>query len=326
MVDHFIFMTENQITKKQHFVPVFYMKKFASQDNFLKVLDLKQGKLLKQKPYSGVCYDKYYYAQKTGEQDEVSQIVEECFSSLETTIANQYQKIYDKIVSYQHLNDEERYVLSVFASMLWLRGEYMRKQINRMNEDIMKQTMSLRASHPSFPDYIKKLFKEKDEKIADEEVENMRKMLLDKSYKLKFNNAEHLEFLSTYENFANMFYGKNWRIYLAQGQKKFITSDNPVIEWFPERKHFAYGASFLERKHYLVLSQEVLIEMVNPISGKNLKRKVISDDEVLEYNRLRAEYSIKYCYGFREDELNDLILYKQNRIDTNLKYLIRKNK
>jgi len=319
-------MPEKQITSKQHFVPVFFMKKFAGSDNFLKVLDLKQGNFIKPRPYSGVCYDKFYYAQKTGKEDEVSQLVEDFFSTLENYIANQYQEIYNKIISYKHLDDEERYVLSVFSSMLWLRGEYMRKQINRMSENIMKQTMSFRASHPGFSDNIKKFFKEKGEEITNEEVEKMKKMLLDKSYNLKFNNAEHLEFLRTYENFANMFYAKNWRVYLAQGNKKFITSDNPVIEWFPERKNFAYGSSFLDRKHYLAISPEVLIEMISPISGKKLKRKVIYDEEIFEFNRLRAEYSINYCYGFREDELNDLINYRKKRESLFFKHILQPSK
>lgn len=56
-------MAKNQITKKQHFVPRFYLKQFADKDNKLHCYDKSTGKL-----YSAhaedICFEKYLYETK----------------------------------------------------------------------------------------------------------------------------------------------------------------------------------------------------------------------------------------------------------------------
>jgi hypothetical protein len=60
-----------QITRKQHFAPSFYFKRFAD-DGWLQTLDITNGRVMKSQPYKGVCYDDFFYAMQTGKADEVS--------------------------------------------------------------------------------------------------------------------------------------------------------------------------------------------------------------------------------------------------------------
>ncbi len=309
---------DQQITEDQHFVPRFYMERFANSKLFLSVLDIKQAKIIKPRPYSGVCYKKFYYGQKTGVQDEISQQMENWFTSMENDIARFLPIIYNKITSYSQITDEERYLISILAAMLWLRGDYMRLQVNKSSEDLMKWMMSMEASRPGYKEHVREIMKQEDKDITDEEIEEIRKSFIKKDYELDFDNSSHLNLMTELKGFSNMCFGKNWVVYLAKGQKRFITSDTPVVEWFPKRENFAYGASFLERKHYLVLSPEVLIEMIYPKYGKKLKRKWATDKQVSDFNLMRAELSINYCYSQREDELKELIsLRNKNMQDYN---------
>lgn len=60
-----------QITKKQHFVPKFYLKRFA-RNGQIQVCDVRAKRILKAYGYKSVCYEKFFYGVETGVQDEVS--------------------------------------------------------------------------------------------------------------------------------------------------------------------------------------------------------------------------------------------------------------
>ncbi|KPJ69531.1 hypothetical protein AMJ44_03450, partial [candidate division WOR-1 bacterium DG_54_3] len=52
---------DEQVTKQQHYVPIFYLKRFSDNDNFIQTLDLA-NKRMGRNPYSGVCYEDFFYA------------------------------------------------------------------------------------------------------------------------------------------------------------------------------------------------------------------------------------------------------------------------
>lgn len=47
-------------TRKQHIIPRFYLKRFADNNGNLQILDIQRGKIIKPRPYSGVCYDDFF--------------------------------------------------------------------------------------------------------------------------------------------------------------------------------------------------------------------------------------------------------------------------
>ena len=304
------------MTEDQHFVPRFYIKKF-SNNNFIRVLDLGSGKILRPYPYSGVCYEKFYYAQKTGVADNVSQEIEGLFTTLENLVSLKYEGICKKLETQQQIDNNERYILSLFFSMLWIRGKYMRYQINKTTSEMLKQSLSFMAEERSFSDDIKKHAKNIGKNITDKEIENMRRDCINKKYKIECDNSIHINLITKFENFANLFFYKNWTVYINKSDTDFITSDNPVVEYFP-REIGCYGLSFLEREHYIALNTKIVIKAVMPISGKKLKRKDIYNQDqelVLELNRLRAEHSISYCYSKEIKELEFLVKYRQFRLN-----------
>ncbi|MBU2580000.1 DUF4238 domain-containing protein [Patescibacteria group bacterium] len=296
-----------QITKKQHYVPRFYLKQFADNNGKLSVLDIRNKKIGRKRAYSGVCYEKFFYGVKTGEQDDVSQAVEDYLQNIEDKAVNAIAYFCKQVKDNKYISNNIRYDISYLMSIMWIRTDYFRQQMNRMSEDMTKKLYGLNAGHKDI--YIKKakeLAKKQNINLSDKEIKKMRKMIIDGKYSLTFNNAQHLHFFEDVEGFANLIYAKNWRVYIVTGKYRFITSDTPVIEWFPEKKSF-YGVSFLERKHYFPITPEVLIEAVYPISGKNLRRKRLNDKEVLEYNFIRPEYSLNYCYSDEEEQFGKIL-------------------
>lgn len=71
------------------------------------------------------------------------------------------------------------------------------------------------------------------------------------------------------KGFINLFFAKKWKIYIAKGTDKFVTSDSPVVEWWSPPQSF-YSATFLERNNYFALTPEIFIELSEP-QGFNRK-------------------------------------------------------
>lgn len=304
-----------QITKKQHFAPRFYFKRFAV-DNLLQTLDIQNGKLIKAQSYSGVCYADFYYAVETGKEDETSQAFEQFFSGIENRFAKEYDGIVDAIWNYRPLTDQQLDILAWFMASLWIRSPHMRRQVNKTMADAMKQITSLMASHPNFNDGAKEGLEKEGHIVTDEQIEDARKTLESGKYELTFeNNAHHLNLIAHCEEFYRWFLIKKWRFYLAKGSKKFITTDTPVIELFNNTGKTMiekmYSNHIAQRRHYFALTPEILIELIDPLApGKRQKRHAVRDDRIIiELNRLLVNYSKDYAYSSDKEYLEDLLQF-----------------
>ncbi len=299
--------TNKQITVKQHFVPKFYLKRFSNDKGFIEVLDLKNRRIGSPIPFGGICYEDYFYGLETGKYDDVSQEVEDLFKGMENNLAPKYNRFVEKVLSNSHVEEEDIYYASCFMSMLWIRSKYFRESMNKMNNDALKKINKIRASHEGFEDYMKEIVNQRgDDKITSEDIKLYKNLLVSGEYDLKFSNKNHLLFLQSMEGFSNLFFAKNWRAYFAPPGYNFITSDTPISEMVPKSSGF-WGADFLSRKHYLALTPTVIVELVNPISGKKFKRKRIDKVEVIKFNLMRADLSLVYCYSQTRIEFEDMI-------------------
>ena len=304
-----------QITKKQHFAPRFYFKRFAV-DDFLQTLDIQRGKLIRAQPYSGVCYADFFYAVETGKEDEISQMFEQFFGEIEDKFAKEYDNIIEAIWNYRPLTEKQLDILAWFMSSLWIRSPHMRNQVNKTMADGMKRLTTLMASHPNFADGDKQALEEEGHKVTDEQIEDARKTLESGEYELTFdNNVNHLQLIANCEEFHRWFVIKKWRFYLAKGSKKFVTTDTPVIEVFNSTGKTMiekmYSNHIAQRRHYFALTPEILVELIDPLkSGKQQKRHAVTNDEmIIQSNLLRVRWSKEFAYSTDKEYLEDLLPY-----------------
>jgi len=101
-------MSQKQVTKKQYFVPQFYLKKFTNKGT-VSVLDMKQAKLLKSRSPKSICWESFYNSQKTGIRDEFGDRMEKAFQELESFIGGKYNSICNNILGSQQITDEDIY-------------------------------------------------------------------------------------------------------------------------------------------------------------------------------------------------------------------------
>ena len=89
--------------KKQHYVPKFYMKNFASSQNNVSVYNIKSKKIISNIPFDSQCYKDYFYGK--------DHVLENEFAQKEIIWSNLFKKIIDN----KKLSDDDIIQLKRFA-------------------------------------------------------------------------------------------------------------------------------------------------------------------------------------------------------------------
>ena len=292
-----------QVTVDQHYVPKSYLKLFADSKQQVQVFDVRARRIGKPRLYGAVCYEKFFYADQTGVHDEVSQVLEDFFNRIETKIAD---SLPTAIAHAQAgaLDEADLDMLAYMMSLQWLRTDLFRTRMQQMQGEMYKKISQMRARFPGFIEDAQEIAKEHGKEITPEQAAQLRDDIVQGKFSVKMSNRGHLQFLTPdrVEGFHNLFYGKQWNVLTPGETYRFITSDNPVGEWIPNLG--AYGAGFLQRKHYFALTPELLIESLPPninapiVSPVNtLRYETCADDDVMMYNMVVAQHGGKFAYA-----------------------------
>ena len=301
-----------QITKKQHFVPKFYLKRFAKAGQ-IQVFDVRARRIGKPRPYVSVCYEKFFYAAETGVQDEISQAFEDVFGQTEKMIAEALPGIIERADA-QKLTNSDLYVLAYFKSTQWLRTPSFRERLQKIQAETQKWMLKQRASLPGFQDYICSTADGRE--ISDEQIEEVKRFIKSGEYDIRNNNAQHLNFIDegNINGFCNLFLAKRWRIYLSEGPYHFITSDNPVAEWWIPPRTELIPVTFMDHRHLLALTPDILIETCRPDSMNPEQQPVdrvsyhtANEKRVLMFNKVLVNNAHQFAYAPRTDEFEQLL-------------------
>lgn len=318
-------MAEEQITKKQHIIPKFYLKTFADNNEFLQVFDIANNRFGKPRPYPALGYEPFFYANETGVQDRLSQEVEKWLQHYETILSEKVSRIIPKILAMEQLGSDDKYLLSALMCMLWLRSPQMRNSMNKMRSDLAKQILSMKVEFN-----IDKFIEDTKTEITQEQKESVIKTFEKGEYGFRFSNAHHVKMMvETFgfgnKGFTNLFFAKKWKIFIAKGKDRFITSDSPVVEWWPPPQGM-YSATFLERNNYFALSPQIFIELSVPQGSTKINRSTLFDgdkDLIRFKNIMIASHANKYIYSGNKDLLAQIIDGRNNPGAVELDYIRR---
>jgi len=291
-----------QITKKQHYVPQFYLRQWVDNEGGFYPIKIEQDeppvlKIFKNKSGpSSFCYENFFYAQKTGVKDEVSQLFEEKFAEIEAIFSNELPAIEKKIVNNEQITELDKYRLSECMLFLHFRGKKYRHDAEKMTDKLMKQMFQHRVQYmdkdPKFEADMKKhgLTKEK-----------MIEFVNGEQYTVSLGNIQHLKIMDDIEGFCNLLTAKYWKVYISR-RSEFITTDNPYLD--KALSNTFWGNDFLSREQVFILSPRVVIVARYPHdkNGKKFSRKDITNDKgkVQILNTHVLMNSIKF--GFHKDK------------------------
>jgi hypothetical protein len=302
-----------QVTADQHFVPRFYMKGFAD-NGFVQVLHLRKRRIGKARPYASVCYQPFFYAQKTGVQDEVSQHFEDLFGQFETQFAERYPKIVENARN-KRLTDGNLDTLAYMMALQWMRSQRFRDMVRELESQVLKIQFQARAMSPTFIKTAKEIYKQHDIDLTDQQAEDLQRSIMEGNYEITSDNTSHLKFIMSKENltsYKTWFYVKQWNVLSASRKYQFVTSDNPVAEWISPNAGL-YGAHIAQRKHYFPLSPDIMIESVPPTRDVKtqpvdaLAYRDCDDDDTLVCNMVMAHHAKEFLYSPTKDIFTELL-------------------
>jgi hypothetical protein len=303
------------MTKNQHFVPQFYLRRFTNQQNLVEVLDLNSMQCERPRGTKRICSAEFFYGIETGIPDETSQKIEEWFQKREDLIGNNLDSIVDKILNNKQIEALDKWIIALLMSMLWIRGREMRKQIHRIEKETTK--WMIETEYSIQPD---RLFNEYEKKrgvtISPELRKKLHEMMVNKEFEIEPNNLKHLQNFENINDFANLFYFQYWTVYISKVSSKFTTTDNPLATKFPKAKGGLYGRTFLERAHYFPLTPDIFIFATESDDapgkpGIRLKRKTLSkgsEGKVLDLNAGMVNQAHQYIYAMNKQDLEDLLI------------------
>ncbi len=303
------------ITKNQHYVPQFYLKKFINEEGKLEILDCARRKVVASRSPKSVCNEEYFYS-SNNQPDDVSQVLEKEFQRIESDISKVYDSIAKKFLNFEQITENDKMLVATFMSLQYLRGPYMRKQIQQTSEQMIKQITKIKFGSPHIHKFFDQYEKDTGEKLSEQQRKDVVGFVQGEQYNIEIGNTPHLHLIGEMEGFKNLLFGKEWLVYISKSNKKFITSDNPVIELFPEwAGKFFYGPSFLQRTHQFAMTPDILIIATNPrnpphigqIKRKTLFGNIEHDNKLLELNFTHARNAITYAYASNTIFLQDII-------------------
>ncbi len=277
-------LKKKDYVKNQHYVPQFYLSKFTNLDGRLETLNLNRRKVVPSQSPKRVCSGMFFYSVTDWEESIISQVLEDYFCCFEDRFSEVYDKLVESIIKDQQIAPQLMYEVSLFASQLFMRWDYFREQMFRMNKDLYNQI-----------------------KRFEPEGSNEAEKYLSK------DNTDHLLFISDEEKikeFASLLFHQKATIYIATGDRNFVTSNNALLEIFPHDRaevRWAWGLHFYERLHYFALNPKILIEFdIRPgwpkVMFKKPKRKRITDEEVCYFNLLRSMHG-REMYSCNKEDL-----------------------
>ncbi len=219
--------------KKQHIVPVFYLKGFVNpaDDPYIWMYEKGNREIRKVSVKDAAVHSNYYsFEREDGTTDKHT--FEEGFSRIEETVAPSIKKVLNN----EPINNEERSHISVFMALSFLRVPSFRNGIKKVMEAHHKEmTIHQARDKESFEKMMKKIQEETGEDFGD--IEKLREEIIEGKYGVEIDNYRSLGLLlNSLTPVADAIHALYWNFLIAPRGGKFVTCDNPFFYINPLRK------------------------------------------------------------------------------------------
>ncbi len=222
--------------KKHHYLPQFYLRRFANDDGKLWVFD-RETKSYRCVTPKEVGQENHFYTfiDKDGKKNGA---IETYFSDIETYASN----IIEKLLRLESLTKEEKGNFSSFIAFQRTRTPEYEKTLNEMTEKQTKAMLQIRYTNEEQVGELLKRY----EKSTGRETGLLPKEYLSfihgNKMKISLGKNESLrQMLDHGERTASCIANMEWEVVHSMGNSSFITTDNPFIIGGPAQWPKFYG-------------------------------------------------------------------------------------
>ena len=282
--------------KRHHYLPKFYLEYFCKEGN-LWVFDRKTKEFRLQTPINTTLKSNYYtYEDSEGnKQTDIEQLL----SQIEANAKN----IFDKVINFENINQEEKEALSLFVAFMMNRVPDFEKSVNDVHERFIKDTIKMMYSNEErVQESLDNFEKERGEKLGISAHELVKfhkgdniKVVINRSRSLR--SMIDLSF-TIFQYFKQM----DWLFLHAPKETSFVTTNNPVVlippDDFPKGP---YGIGILLKgvRKVFPISQTTCLIISN--LGELLIHHQANMQTVRNINLYIAQYTERFLIG--RDEL-----------------------
>ena len=289
-------LSETQ-TRRQHYVPRFYLKPFARSDGKLPVSDLRENRVYVSSLENVAVQSGFYDVDLSGH----AYSAENWLGELESDAATVLRRLLDNPSAITTLTCKQENALARFIASLILRTPFKRQELDDTLDGVFSQI------EQKLPSQFVHQFGEAQGLAKYTEWQA-------KPFHQRYGEREPTQsasittsLLSKVQGFANLLRAAPWRIGNALGQLRLYTSDNPVSRYLrPIRPWWEVGA-FSSFHYYLPLSPELLLKIERRPDAADLdkdaspwgerRKKDFSGWEISMARHIISRDASRYLYG-----------------------------
>ena len=285
------------LTKRQHYVPRFYLKGFGRPDGKLRVSDLQEDREYVSSVENVAVQSRFYDVDLGGH----AYSAEDWLGELEGDAATVLRCLIDDPSEISTLTWEEENALARFIAALIMRTPRKRQELDdaldgvfsQVEQNLKGQFLSQFGEHQGLAKYREWQAKPFHERYGEKEPSQPASI------------TNHL--LGEVQGFANLLRAAPWRIGITPKHGRLYTSDNPVSRYLrPVRPWWEVGA-FSSFHYFLPLSPELLLKIERrPDEADSEKaaspwgerrKKDFSEWEVSMARHIISRDASRYLYG-----------------------------
>ena len=238
-------------TKRQHFVPRFYLKNFARADGKIRVFDLQEDCEFFSSLENVAVQTRFYDVTLEGQDYSA----EDWLAELENDASSILRLLLDEPTAITILTDEQENTLARFIAALIMRTPFKQQEIKNVTDGFLsqidqmaqRQFAHILGDADGLAKYGEWRAMPFDERYGEEEP----------TQPASITNS----LLGEVQGFANLLRAAPWRIGNTRGQRWLYASDNPVSRYLrPVRPWWDVG-SFSSFHYYLPLSPDTLLKI-----------------------------------------------------------------
>lgn len=266
-----LILKNNSNTKRQHFVPKFYLNEFGEE---IFVYDKTNDKQIISSP-KNLALKKNFYKVSTDAQN----LVEKMFGEFENEHAPAFRKLIDER-NYYILDDEYKLKICEFLSLLYMRTEEKRIDLKHLTDGILDE-----FAKAVLPEELKKIYSEQFKlAYSDEDLKAFHTQIL----------------LDSLIPFSIIFY--NMRFVMIENKTcySFWTSDNPLSRenGFDKSGFGNLGLTNLGIEFYLPLTPDLTLGIIDPVTYWMIPLWINAEKMyAIRLNFLQLESSTRFIYS-----------------------------
>jgi hypothetical protein len=309
---------DRAIKKRQHFVPQFYLRRFATLEpsEVIWTYDTMTGDV-RPSTVDATAFERYLYAVTLEDGTRLNDL-EDFLADIEGSGA----PVLAKLISGAPISDQERANFASFMATMYVRTDAFRHEYATLAMNLAQLQIYATASHDGAFRTFAKRYQQDHGPMSGEEIAFMRDVMRrPQDFTISVDKEWTLRAFMACETLAPIFDRMRWTVMRTSGQHFFVTSDNPVVFKVPrDYQNRLLGNSLKHPKVEVTFPLSSATCLLATWDADNPTLCNVEPEDVKFANRVRSVYARRFLFARQRDSgiLRLAMKYKDTKTGTRL--------